>query len=83
MLEIVKNQKQNKKKEEKILLTKMKLKRLARKWRCWDVALKVGLSETHYNGIENLRLKPTEKTIKKLEKVFNTPAEELFTVVKE
>jgi len=61
--------------------TKIKIARLRAGLLQWDMAQKVGVTESYYAKIENGRIKPIEEKLKIIAQILNLKAEELFDEV--
>jgi len=62
----------------KMALTKMKMIRMKKDMKQWDVAQKANISETYLSRIENKRVKPNFVILKRIADVLNISPEELL-----
>ena len=59
------------------MLTKVKLRRLQRGLRQWDVARQVGIGESHLSKIETGRVQPPSELLEKIATVLDVAPEDL------
>ena len=59
-------------------ITKIKIIRLQRGLRQWDIAKEIGVSESYLSKIENGKVKPNELLMKSIAKLLKVPVEEII-----